>query len=108
MPEGQRESADTLNPIAMMNLDLTIGYENLVLFAQAETAKNSIFAKIQPDLLCVFAEHFCFENGKTKAFFTKVCQIHCSLKIFKGVVAFSRQQKTPMESGLISTLQRCD
>lgn len=66
MPEGQRESAGTLNPIAMMNLDLTIGYENLVLYAQAGMAKNSIFAKTQSDLLCVLRNTFALKTGKQK------------------------------------------
>ena len=41
-------------------------FGNLVLFAQAGIAKNSIFAKTQPDLPCVFAEHFCFEKRGLK------------------------------------------
>ena len=65
------------------NSDLTVGYENLVLFAQAGVAKNSIFAKTQPDLLRVFAEHFCFEKREFKKCSLVKYVILCTLLISK-------------------------
>lgn len=81
MPEGQRESAGTLNPIAMMNLDLTIGYENLVLFAQAGMAKTRFLQKHSLTSSAFLQNTFALKAGFYKVFFAKVCHITNPLKI---------------------------